>query len=146
VTWRTGREEVSCPVQELQRVPLALDFAAGLVDVQSQPLRLRFDAGGKRRAHTPEVALACGWRYAVAGRWREHVVSTLDGLSSRRRHLSDPLGLRHRRLGIDLAEPMADRGRQPRTARDLEQGKRELAELRMAHLLEVATGFRSGDA
>jgi len=39
----------------------------------------------------------------------------------------------------------ADRGRQPRTARDLEQGKRELAELRMAHLLEVATGFRSGD-
>lgn len=220
VTWRAGREEVSCSVRDLARVPLtggepirwfswrrgqrhrpgleflvstgrhhgaesmeearlllALDFAAGLVDVLSQPLRLRFDAGGKRRTHTPdflavtrsgawlidvrpeelirdadqesfaaaaEVALACGWRYAVAGRWREHVVPTLDTLSSQRRQLSDPLGLRpgllasarqgltfgelaassacepvaraqllhliwHRRLGVDLAEPMADR-------------------------------------
>jgi len=39
----------------------------------------------------------------------------------------------------------ADRGRQPRVAQDLKPGRRELAELRMAHLLEVATGFRSGD-
>jgi transposase InsO family protein len=39
----------------------------------------------------------------------------------------------------------ADRGRQPKTVKDLKPGKRELAELRMAHLLEVATGFRSGD-
>ena len=39
----------------------------------------------------------------------------------------------------------ADRGRQPKTVSDLEPGRRELAELRMAHLLEVATGFRSGD-
>ncbi len=39
----------------------------------------------------------------------------------------------------------ADRGRQPKTVRDLEQGKRELTGLRMVHLLEVATGFRSGD-
>ena len=39
----------------------------------------------------------------------------------------------------------ADRGRQPRTIRDLEERKLELARLRMAHLLEVATGFRSGD-
>ena len=39
----------------------------------------------------------------------------------------------------------ADRGRQPRTSGDLKPGRRELAELRMAHLLEVATGFRSGD-
>jgi len=39
----------------------------------------------------------------------------------------------------------ADRGRQPRTVKDLGKGKLELAQLRMAHLLEVATGFRSGD-
>ncbi|WP_217369817.1 DDE-type integrase/transposase/recombinase [Nonomuraea antri] len=39
----------------------------------------------------------------------------------------------------------ADRGRQPKTLEDLKPGRRELAELRMAHLLEVATGFRSGD-
>ncbi len=39
----------------------------------------------------------------------------------------------------------AGRGRQPRTPGDLKPGRRELAGLRMAHLLEVATGFRSGD-
>ena len=39
----------------------------------------------------------------------------------------------------------AGRGRQPRTPGDLTPGRRELAELRMAHLLEVATGFRGGD-
>jgi transposase InsO family protein len=39
----------------------------------------------------------------------------------------------------------ADRGRQRKTAGDLQEGRRELTELRMAHLLEVATGFRSGD-
>jgi hypothetical protein len=162
---------------EEQRLLLALDFAAGLVDVVSQPLKMRFEAGGKTRAHIPdflaetrsgvwlidvrpreliqaadresfaaaaEVALACGWRYAVAATWRKHVVATIDALSSQRRPLSDPLGLRpwllaaagrgltfgelaassacepvaraqllhllwHRRLGVDLAEPLADR-------------------------------------
>ena len=39
----------------------------------------------------------------------------------------------------------ANRGRQPGIVGDLKEGKRELALLRMAHLLEVATGFRSGD-
>ncbi|MGW4995434.1 transposase [Streptomyces mirabilis] len=39
----------------------------------------------------------------------------------------------------------ADRGRQSKTVEDLKKGRRELVELRMAHLLEVATGFRSGD-
>ncbi|MFE2478524.1 transposase, partial [Streptomyces sp. NPDC059389] len=41
--------------------------------------------------------------------------------------------------------PGAGRGRQPKTPRDLEPGRRELAAYRMAHLLEVETGFRSGD-
>jgi len=41
--------------------------------------------------------------------------------------------------------PAGGLGRQPKTAEDLRPGRRELAGLRMAHLLEVATGFRSGD-
>lgn len=164
---------------EEARLLLALDFAGDLVDVVSQPLRLRFTvASGKCREHTPdflavtrtgtwlidvrpeslvedkdresfaaaaEVALACGWRYAVAARWREHVPSALDVLSSQRRPLSDLLGLRpgllaaaerpgarfgevaaasscepvaraqllhliwHRKIGIDLSGPLADR-------------------------------------
>jgi transposase InsO family protein len=39
----------------------------------------------------------------------------------------------------------AGRGRQPKVPGDLKPRRRELAELRMAHLLEVATGFRGGD-
>lgn len=39
----------------------------------------------------------------------------------------------------------AGRGRQPKTAGDLDPTRLELARLRMAHLLEVETGFRSGD-
>ena len=45
-------------------------------------------------AAAAEAAVACGWRYAVAARWREHVLPTLDALSSQRRPLADPLGLR----------------------------------------------------
>jgi hypothetical protein len=173
----TGRHHGFESLEEA-RVLLVLDFAGGLADVVSQPLRLRFGTAGGSREHTPdflavtgagtwlidvrpepligeadmesfaaaaELAVACGWRYAVAARWRDHVPSTLDALSSQRRPLSDPLGLRpgllaaaarpgarfgevaaasgcepvaraqllhllwHRRLGVDLAEPLADR-------------------------------------
>lgn len=38
-----------------------------------------------------------------------------------------------------------DRGRQPASVADLPPGKLELVRLRMAHLLEVGTGFRSGN-
>jgi hypothetical protein len=38
----------------------------------------------------------------------------------------------------------ADRGRQETMAADLHPGKRQLAQLRMAHVLEMRTGFRSG--
>lgn len=45
-----------------------------------------------------------------------------------------------------VAAPSAtDLGRQPKAREDLPAKRKELAELRMAHLLEVATGFRSGD-
>ncbi|MGW4995433.1 TnsA-like heteromeric transposase endonuclease subunit [Streptomyces mirabilis] len=171
----TGRHHGAESLEEA-RLLLALDFAGDLVDVVSQPLRLRFGTVDKRRNHTPdflavtrsgtwlidvrpeplikeedresfaaaaEVALACGWHYVVAARWRDHVWSSLDALASRRRPLSDPLGLRpglvasarhgltfgelaataayeplaraqllhllwHRRLGVDLAEPLGD--------------------------------------
>ena len=122
----TGRHHGFESLEEA-RTLLALDFAGDLADVVSQPLRLRFSAGGKWRRHTPdflaltrsgawlidvrpetligeadaesfaaaaEVALACGWRYAVVGRWRENVLTALDAMSSQRRPLSDPLGLR----------------------------------------------------
>ncbi|WP_035791362.1 DDE-type integrase/transposase/recombinase [Kitasatospora mediocidica] len=39
----------------------------------------------------------------------------------------------------------AGRGRQPKNVNDLTPGRLRLAELRLAHLLEVSTGFRSGD-
>jgi hypothetical protein len=161
-----------------QRLLLALDFAGDLVDVVSQPFRLRFDTASGWRSHIPdflavtrngiwlfdvrpagrvgdddrvcfaasaEVALAAGWRYAVVTGWRTRVTSALDTLSSQRRELTDPLGLQvqllaragsgscafgdlvaatslpavarahalhllwHRRLGIDLAQPLTDR-------------------------------------
>jgi hypothetical protein len=44
------------------------------------------------------------------------------------------------------AAPGAGRGRQEAGPGDLSPGRRELAELRQAHLLEVATGFRSGSS
>jgi hypothetical protein len=121
----TGRLHGAESLEEA-RLLLALDFAGELVDVVSQPLRLRFDTADKRRSHTPdflavtrsgiwlidvrpealikqedwesfaaaaEVAVACGWCYAVVANWQPHVPTTLDWLSSRRRPLSDPLGV-----------------------------------------------------
>ncbi|MDP4512113.1 TnsA-like heteromeric transposase endonuclease subunit [Nonomuraea turcica] len=173
----TGRHHGAESLEEA-RLLLALDFAGDLIDVVSQPFRLRFETAHGSRQHTPdflaatrsgmwlidvrpealiketdresfaaagEMALACGWHYVVAAGWREHVVSALDALSSQRRSLSDPLGLRpgllasvtsagvgfgelaaasgcepvaraqllhllwHRRLGVNLAEPLGDR-------------------------------------
>jgi hypothetical protein len=48
--------------------------------------RVRFEAAA-------EVALSCGWRYAVVPSWRPHVQATLDTVSAQRRPLTDPLGL-----------------------------------------------------
>jgi hypothetical protein len=122
----TGRHHGFESLEEA-RTLLALDFAGDIADVVSQPLRLRFGAGGKQREHTPdflavtrsgawlidvrpghlikeqdaesfaaaaELALACGWRYTVVGRWRDNVLTAVDTMSSQRRSLSDPLALR----------------------------------------------------
>ncbi|MER6950546.1 hypothetical protein ABT294_41655 [Nonomuraea sp. NPDC000554] len=122
----TGRHHGFESLEEA-RLLLVLDFAGDLVDVVSQPLRLRFGTAAGDREHTPdflavtrsgtwlidvrparligepdlesfaaaaEVAMACGWRFAVIAEWKAHVTATLDALSSQRRPLSDPLGLR----------------------------------------------------
>ncbi|MBB5778700.1 TnsA-like heteromeric transposase endonuclease subunit [Nonomuraea jabiensis] len=59
-----------------------------------------------RFAATAEVALSCGWRYAVAADWRSHVQTTLDTLSSQRRSLSDPLGLQTALLTVVRKRPV----------------------------------------
>ena len=46
-----------------------------------------------RFAAAAEVALSCGWRYAVAAGWLPNVQATLDTISAQRRPLTDPLGL-----------------------------------------------------
>ena len=48
----TGRHHGFESLEEA-RVLLALDFAGDLADVVSQPLRLRFEAGGKRGSTLP---------------------------------------------------------------------------------------------
>jgi hypothetical protein len=62
-----------------------------LIDVRPENLIRAEDMESFAAAN--EVALACGWRYVVVGRWREHVLASLDAISSQRRPLSDPLEL-----------------------------------------------------
>lgn len=113
-----------------------------LIDVR--PAELIKDKDRESFAAAGELARACGRHFTVAAGWRGHVPVTLDWLSSRRRPLSDPLGLEpglpagvakgrtfgelaessacppvaraqllhllwHRRIGLDLMEPLGDR-------------------------------------
>ena len=59
-----------------------------------------------RFAATAEVALACGWRYAVVEGWRPHVMSVLDTLSSQRRDLRDVLGVQAQLMAVAGQGPM----------------------------------------
>jgi hypothetical protein len=135
----TGRHHGFESLEEA-RLLLAMDFAGGLIDVVSQPLKIGFGSLGGRVEHTPdylavtrfgvwlvdvrpearirkedrvkfaagaEVALACGWGVVLAARWRENVVAVLDALSSQRRPLADPLGLRAKLLDLAEAGPVA---------------------------------------
>ena len=91
--------------------------AAWLIDVRPEPLIRGEDR--EPFAAAAELAMACGWRYAVAGRWREHVLPALDAVSSQRRPLADPLGLRPgllaavRRRGARFGEVAAASGCEP---------------------------------
>jgi hypothetical protein len=160
------------------RLLLMLDFAGGVTELLSQPMRLRFFTDDGAAEHIPdflahtragvwlidvrpadrikprdEVAFAAtahvaalhGWGYVVVGGWKRHVVATVDTLSAQRRRLTDPLGMAelllaeaaggprsfgelaaatpaaavarafllhllwHRRLGMDLSQPLTDR-------------------------------------
>ena len=64
----TGRHHGAESMEEV-RVLLALDFAGDLVDVVSQPLRIRFTttAGKNSRSHQPSTARGSG-RYLAATR------------------------------------------------------------------------------
>ncbi len=61
------------------------------------------------------------------------------------RFLLNHPGCRQSTRSRSQALPAANRGRQPKALDDLLPHQRELADLRLAHLLEVETGFRSGD-
>jgi hypothetical protein len=63
-----------------------------LIDVRPEHLIREEDR--ESFAAAAEVALSCGWHYVVAARWRDHVWLALDAISSQRRPLSGPLGLR----------------------------------------------------
>jgi len=62
-----------------------------LIDVR--PERLIEDKDRESFAAAAEAALACGWAYALAARWREHIVPAVDAMSSQRRPVQDPLKL-----------------------------------------------------
>lgn len=59
-----------------------------------------------RFAAASEIALSCGWRYAVVPGWRPHVQGTLDTVSAQRRPLTDPLGLQPVLLAAVRNKPM----------------------------------------
>jgi hypothetical protein len=76
----TGRHHGFESMEEA-RTLLALDFAGDLADVVSQPLRLRFGAGGKWRVHTPDflaVTRSGAWLIDVRP---EHLIKEPDAES-----------------------------------------------------------------
>lgn len=61
-----------------------------LIDIRPEaPLK---GADQESFAAAAEVAVACGWRYAAAARWREHAFAGLDARAPRRRLRFDPPG------------------------------------------------------
>ncbi|WP_432068901.1 TnsA-like heteromeric transposase endonuclease subunit [Streptomyces sp. C10-9-1] len=67
------------------------DSGIWLFDVR--PAALIRDADVVKFAAAREAAVVCGWRYSVVVGLRPHVHSVLDGLSSQRRPMKDPLSL-----------------------------------------------------
>lgn len=81
-------------------IPDYLAVARGgvwLIDVRPEGLIRSEDL--ESFAAAAEVALACGWRYVVAARWHDHVLASLDAISSQRRAFADVLGLESGLLG-----------------------------------------------
>lgn len=90
-----------------------------LIDVR--PAALIRDEDQESFAAAEQLARECGWRFAVAAGWLEHVPTTLDWLSSQRRALSDPLaaqpGLIAAASGGRRFGELADRSAYPPVAR-----------------------------
>lgn len=113
-----------------------------LIDVR--PAELIKEKDRESFAASEELARICGWRFMAVSGWLPHVMVTVDCISSRRRTLTDPLGVEpellaeaakgrtfgelarssefppvaraqllhmlwHRRLGVNLREPLSDR-------------------------------------
>jgi len=103
--------DFACAVVEVICQPFRLRFMTVDGRVEHIPDVLAVTAGGTwlidvrpsgrigeddlvKFAASAEAALVCGWRYLVVAGWRPHVMATVDTLSSQRRLLADPLGLR----------------------------------------------------
>ena len=79
----------------VEHIPDVLAVAAdGTWLIDARPSDRIAEADRVKFAASAEAALACGWRYLVVSGWVPHVAATLDTLSSQRRPLADPLGLR----------------------------------------------------
>lgn len=111
-------------------IPDVLAVAADgtwLIDVR--PSDRIGEADRVKFAASAEAALACGWRYLVVSGWMPYVTATLDTLSSQRRPLADPLGLR----GVLLDRASSG----PRSFADLADGTiaPPVARAQLLHLL-----------
>jgi hypothetical protein len=79
--------------------------------------------------------------------WGSVTLRSADGPGGRRKKTRLAVLMRHRdcRASSSSSPRSSGRGRQPATWKDLTRGQQDLVELRLAHLLEAETGFRSGD-
>jgi len=79
--------------------------------------------------------------------WGSVTLRSGDGPGGRRRQTRLAALMQHRdcRVSSRSSPRASGRGRQPATWKDLTAQQQELAELRLAHLLEAETGFLSGD-
>ncbi|MGI5529621.1 hypothetical protein ACQEVX_20215 [Streptomyces syringium] len=80
---------------------------AWLIDVRPRDLIEPEDL--ESFAAAEEVALVCGWHYAVAAEWRPHVRPTLGALYGKRRPTRDVLGIQadlfaHAEEGVTFGE------------------------------------------
>jgi transposase InsO family protein len=79
--------------------------------------------------------------------WGKVMLRSADGTGGRERQTTIAALMRHRDCWVSTrsSQRASERGRQPATWKDLTEPQQRLVELRLAHLLEAETGFRTGD-
>ena len=79
--------------------------------------------------------------------WGKVTLRSGDAAGRRERQTTVAALMHHRdcRVSSRSSQRASERGRQPATWKDLTGPQQQLVELRLAHLLEAETGFRSGD-